>query len=276
MTAKSMENPRGIMKKIYLIVIFVLALTLAACSQSATPQVIPTLSLDSSSPQPSSSSTGNVSASGLVVPVKKVELAFSTLGAVNTVEVEAGDEVKADQPLATLDTAILESKVKEAESNVVIADMDVKYLKRSSESQERIDSAVAKVDRAQTLLDIARAQLEQATLLAPFDGTIASVQISPAEIANPGQIVIVMGDLTHFQIETTDLSEKDAPFVKVGQTANVFIDALGQEFSGKVVDIAHVSETVGGDVVYKVTVELDEQPEGLRWGMSTEVKIETE
>jgi hypothetical protein len=42
------------------------------------------------------------------------------------------------------------------------------------------------------------------------------------------------------------------------------------------VDIAHVSETVGGDVVYKVTVELDEQPEGLRWGMSTEVKIETE
>jgi RND family efflux transporter MFP subunit len=276
MTAKSMENPRGIMKKIYLIVIFVLALTLAACSQSATPQVIPTLSLDSSSPQPSSSSTGNVSASGLVVPVKKVELAFSTLGAVNTVEVEAGDQVKADQPLATLDTAILESKVKEAEANVVIADMDVRYLKRSSESQERIDSAVARVDRAQALLDIAQAQLAQASLLAPFDGTIASVQISPAEIANPGQIVIVMGDLTHFQIETSDLSEKDAPFVKVGQTANVFIDALGQEFSGKVVDIAHVSETVGGDVVYKVTVELDEQPEGLRWGMSTEVKIETE
>jgi RND family efflux transporter MFP subunit len=271
-----MEGLRVSMKKIYLIIITIVALALAACSRNATPEVIPTVSLDSSSTQPSSPSGGNVSASGVVVPVEKVELAFPTQGTVKTVEVAAGDEVAANQSLVTLDTSILESKVKEAEANVVIAQADVTYLKRSSESQERIDSAVAKVDRAQALADIAKAQLAQATLVAPFDGTIASVEISPAEIASLGQIVIVMGDLTHFQIETTDLSEEDAPSVQVGQTANVFIDALGQEFSGKVTDIARVSETVGGDVVYKVTVELDEQPEGLRWGMSTEVKIETE
>ena len=263
------------MKKIYLIIITIIALTLTACSQSATPEVIPTVSLDSSSSQPSSSSGGNASASGVVVPVKKVELAFPTLGAVKTVEVVAGDSVTANQPLVTLDATILESRIKEAEANVVIAQTNVTYLRRSGEVQERIDAAKADVERAQAAVDIAKAQLAQATLVAPFDGTIASVEISPAEIANPGQIIIVMGDLTHFQIETTDLSEKDAPSVQVGQTANVFIDALGQEFSGKVVDIARVSETVGGDVVYKVTIELDEQPEGLRWGMSTEVKIET-
>jgi hypothetical protein len=28
-------------------------------------------------------------------------------------------------------------------------------------------------------------------------------------------------------------------------------------------------------VVYPVTIELDEQPEGLLWGMSAEVEIET-
>ncbi|MBL8080770.1 MAG: HlyD family efflux transporter periplasmic adaptor subunit [Anaerolineales bacterium] len=263
------------MKKIYLIIITIIALTLTACSQSATPEVIPTVSLDSSSSQPSSSSGGNASASGVVVPVKKVELAFPTLGAVKTVEVVAGDSVTANQPLVTLDASILESRIKEAEANVIIAQTNVMYLRRSGEVQERIDAAKADVERAQAAVDIAKAQLAQATLVAPFDGTIASVEISPAEIANPGQIIIVMGDLTHFQIETTDLSEKDAPSVQVGQTANVFIDALGQEFSGKVVDIARVSETVGGDVVYKVTIELDEQPEGLRWGMSTEVKIET-
>lgn len=150
------------------------------------------------------------------------------------------------------------------------------YLIRTGTSQERLDAAQANIDRAQSAVDIAKAQLAQATLVAPFDGTIASVDISPAEFANPGQIVIVMGDLTHFQIETTDLSEKDVPSVKIGQAATVFIDALSQEFSGKVVDIARFSETVGGDVVFKVTIELDEQPEGLRWGMSTEVQIETE
>jgi len=31
---------------------------------------------------------------------------------------------------------------------------------------------------------------------------------------------------------------------------------------------------VGGDVVYKVTIELDEQLKGLRWGMTAEVTIE--
>jgi RND family efflux transporter MFP subunit len=265
------------MKKIYWIVITVTALALAACSQSATPEVIPTISLDSSAAQPSSpsSSGGNASASGVVVPVQKVELAFPTLGAVKTVEVAAGDQVTANQPLVTLDAAILESRIKEAEANVVIAQTNVTYLRRAGETQERIDAAVADVEAAQARVEIAKAQLAQATLIAPFDGTIASVEISPAEIANPGQIVIVMGDLTHFQVETTDLSEKDAPSVQVGKTASVFIDALGQEFSGRVVDIARVSETVGGDVVYKVTIELDEQPEGLRWGMSTEVKIET-
>lgn len=266
------------MKKIYLIVITMIALGLAACSQKATPEVIPTISLDSSAAQPSSpsSSGGNASASAVVVPVQKVELAFPTLGAVKTVEVAAGDQVTANQTLVTLDASILESRIKEAEANVIIAQTNVTYLRRSGETQERIDAAVADVEAAQARVDIAMAQLEQATLVAPFAGTIASVEISPAEIANPGQIVIVMGDLTDFQIETTDLSEKDAPSVQVGQTANVFIDALGEEFSGRVVDIARVSETVGGDVVYKVTIELDEQPEGLRWGMSTEVKIETE
>ena len=29
-----------------------------------------------------------------------------------------------------------------------------------------------------------------------------------------------------------------------------------------------------GDTVYTVTVVLDEQPQGLRWGMSAEVRIE--
>jgi len=29
-------------------------------------------------------------------------------------------------------------------------------------------------------------------------------------------------------------------------------------------------------VVFKVTIELDDQPEGLRWGMSADVKIEAE
>jgi len=261
------------MKKVFWILTSALILALTACGSSATPTAIPTVSLEQAAQ--TSASSGRVSASAVVVPVQKMELAFPTLGMVKTVEVAEGDSVTANQTLVTLDSAILESRVKEAEANVIIAQTTVTYLKRSGATVERLDAANADVERAMAAVEIAKAQLAQATLLAPTDGMIATVDISPAEVVNPGQIVIVMGDLVNFQIETTDLSEKDITSVQVGQSATIFIDALDGEFTGKVSDISRISETVGGDVVYKVTIQFDSQPEGLRWGMSADVKIET-
>jgi membrane fusion protein, multidrug efflux system len=263
------------MKKVVLIFTCVLALVVTACGTSAAPTAIPTVSLDSAS-QSSTAPSNKATASGIVVPVKKVELAFPLSGAVKTVEVVAGDSVKAGQPLVTLETAILEAKVKEAEANVIIEETQVAYLIRAGTSQENLDSAKADVERMKALMEIAKAQLAQATLVAPFDGTIASVDIHPAEYASAGQVILTMGDLSHMQIETTDLSEKNVPSAKIGSQATVHIEALNNEYKGKIIDIARISETVGGDVVYKVTIELDEQPESLRWGMSTDVTIQAQ
>jgi len=261
------------MKKVFWIFTSVLALTLSACGTSATATAIPTVSIDAASQL--SSASDKASASAIVVPVKTIELSFPLSGAVKTVEVTEGDSVTAGQTLVTLETAILEARIREAEAHVVTVKTQLAYLVRTGTSQERYDAAQADIDSAQAQVDIIKAQLAQATLSAPFAGTIASVDISPAEFANPGQIVIVMGDLSHFQIETTDMSEKNVPAIKIGQPASVFIEALNQDFNGKVIDIARSSETVGGDVVFKITIELDTQPEGLRWGMSADVNIET-
>jgi RND family efflux transporter MFP subunit len=263
------------MKSFSYILFTIVALVVVGCGQAATPAAIPTISLDSGS-QPASNLSGSVTASGVVIPVRKVQLSFPNGGVVKTVEIAAGDLVNANQPLVTLDPAILEARVAEAEAAVVTTETQLTYLKRTGASQERLDAAQANIDAATAAVDIARAQLAQATLTAPFDGTIASVEISPAEFANPGQVVIAMGDLTHFQVETTDLGESDVPAVKPGQTANLYIEALNQEVSGTVIDIARVSEILGGDVVYTVTISFDEQPDGLLWGMSAEVRIETE
>lgn len=84
---------------------------------------------------------------------------------------------------------------------------------------------------------------------------------------------MVLGDLSKYKIETTDLSERDVNRVQVGQPATVFIESLGEEFTGKVVDVARISTEIGGDVVYKVTIELEKQPAGLLWGMSADVNI---
>jgi DNA-directed RNA polymerase subunit H (RpoH/RPB5) len=77
-------------------------------------------------------------------------------------------------------------------------------------------------------------------------------------------------------VETTDLSERDVARVAVGQPATVYVEGLGQDIQGRVVRIARRATTLGGDVVYKVVIELDQQPSGLRWGMSVDVEITPE
>jgi RND family efflux transporter MFP subunit len=262
------------MKRIVLALSILLALTLAACGTASTPTAIPTLVLNAQ-PSITTTSSNSVSASGQVIPVQYVQLSFPLTGVVKTVNVKAGDSVKAGQTLVTLDTAILESNVKVADANLTAVQSQYNYLKRVGTDQDHLASAQSDVDRAQASLDSAKSTLAQATLVAPFDGTIAAVDISQAETVIPGQVVIMLGDLAHFEVETTDLSEKDVPDVQVGQAANVTVRALNKSFTGKVTDVSRVASTLGGDVVFKVTIGLDEQPDGLRWGMSADVRIET-
>ena len=266
------------MKKIYRITTLIVALLLSACGSTATPTAIPTVSLDdgNATNNTQSGDADSISASAVIVPVNDVQLAFSSVGKVTTVNVQVGDRVSAHDVLVQLDTTILEAKVKEAEAGVLAADAQIRYLNRLATDPLHYESAAADLVRAQALLDSARATLAaQSTLTAPFAGTIVSVDIAPAETVVPGQTVIVLGDLSNYQIETTDLSERDVTSVQIGQPASVFIEALNEEFTGEVIDIDRVSSTLGGDVIFKVTIELDEQPQGLLWGMSADVQIDT-
>jgi multidrug resistance efflux pump len=141
---------------------------------------------------------------------------------------------------------------------------------------EEVTAAKARVAQAEATLQAALAALDQATLRAPFAGTVTLLEISVGETASPGQAVLKLADLSHLQVETTDLSELDVGRVAKGQPVTVFVEPLGVEVAGRVAHIASQAEEIGGDVMYAVVVELDEQPPGLRWRMSAEVEIETE
>jgi len=261
--------------KILIAAMLLMVLSLTACGGATNPTPVPTVVVGASeSDVPSTGSS--VIASAEIVPAEGVELGFPMIGIVTTVEVEVGDSVEAGKAIAALDTTILEAHVAEAEANVLAAETQVKYLERVGTSEEQMDKARADVDRAKAFVDQANANLEQATLYTPVGGTVISLEISPGETVSPGQVVIVIADLTRMQVKTTDLSERDIHAVQIGQQAKVTIEALDNIFNGRVTEIARRSSTVGGDVVYPVTIELDEQPEGLRWGMSAEVEIQTE
>jgi multidrug resistance efflux pump len=99
------------------------------------------------------------------------------------------------------------------------------------------------------------------------------LDVEPGQTVLPGQVLMVVADLQRWQATTTDLSERDVAEVTTGQSATAFVDPLGVTIEGHVVSVAPEATTVGGDVVYKVIVELGEQLEGLRWGMSAVVKV---
>jgi hypothetical protein len=51
------------------------------------------------------------------------------------------------------------------------------------------------------------------------------------------------------------------------------VDALNEEYSGTVIGISPMADTLGGDVVYEVTIAFEEQPAGALAGMTAEASI---
>jgi HlyD family secretion protein len=138
---------------------------------------------------------------------------------------------------------------------------------------EQVAVAEVAISQAGAAGTTARAALDQATLRAPTAGTIVELDISPGETVMPGQAILTLVDLDRLRVETTDLSELDIARVTMGQQAEVYVEALEETVQGRIVRVLPQAETLGGDVVFRVVVELDEQPPGLRWGMSVEVEI---
>ncbi|MEJ2262604.1 MAG: efflux RND transporter periplasmic adaptor subunit [Anaerolineales bacterium] len=139
-----------------------------------------------------------------------------------------------------------------------------------------VEEAKARLENATAQVQAAGAAQGDIALVAPFDGTVVTIDVAPGDMVLPGQAVLVLSNLSKLHVETTDLSERDIDHVALGQKATVHVDALGGDLDGKVVNIAPRANTVGGDVVYTVYIQLDEPPQNLRWGMSVDVDIHTE
>jgi len=246
-------------------------------------------------PNPDGSAQTTVTASAVVVPAQVSEMSLLISGIARAIPVKEGDAVKAGQTLIVLDTPTLEFAVTEAQaglrgaqaqaeiqSNEIIKKYLIIYkptsiaLKklRLGVPHEVIEMADARVQRAQASVEIAQANLAQGTLVAPRASVVASLNVMPGEYVQSDQAVITLATLNDLQIETTDLSERDIANVHMGDPANIFVEALNKNFSGKVIGISPMAETVGGDVIFKVTIAPDVQPEGLLWGMTAEVEIQ--
>jgi HlyD family secretion protein len=152
------------------------------------------------------------------------------------------DEVRAAQ--ADVAAAVAQRDATQAQLDLLLA----------GSTEEQVQAAEAAVDQARVALDQAQLQLERATLTAPWEGTVTSLDVEIGEMVNPVQPVIVLSDLTALEVDVS-LDETDVCHVSVGQDAQVSVDALpGVGMVGQVTYVAPKGDTFSGVVLYPVTV----------------------
>jgi multidrug resistance efflux pump len=172
-----------------------------------------------------------------------------------------------------LDIAEAEADLALAQAELAAAQRDYALLQKGPDPDD-VAVAEARLDNAKSQLAAAQAALEDLELLVPFAGTVGDIYVHTGEWVSLGQPVLLLADLSHLQIETTDLNEIDVAQIEVGDKAIVTFDALPDvEVEGTVTRIAP-KDAEGSGVNYPVVLELAEVPSGLRWGMTAFVDIE--
>jgi RND family efflux transporter MFP subunit len=219
---------------------------------------------------------------GSLVMPNKAYLSFGVTGTVEEVLVDEGNNVTKDEVLARLDAPSLESSVEMAELQVEIAEEQVKAARAQYEASStditKANWEIAKLNLeiAELSLESAELNLEKAVIVAPFDGVVSDItitegkEISTATLATPA---ISLVDTSEIEMRGF-IDEIDVAMVKVGQAANITLDALpDDEVNGSVAFISPVGTTLAGVVSYDTTITLENPSAELKDGMSATAEV---
>ena len=126
---------------------------------------------------------------------------------------------------------------------------------------------------AETRVTLAKAAVAQASLTAPFDGTITDIQVMPGDIVSSGTTAFRIDDLSNLYIDL-QVSEVDIPQVQVGQDAIVTFDAIAnKEYHGKVTQVGMVGSISQGVVNYPVIVQVTDPDSSILPSMTAAVNV---
>ncbi len=152
-----------------------------------------------------------------------------------------------------------------AEAQVADARREIERLK-DGPNPDDIAAAKARVAAAQATLD-------QAKILAPFDGVVTAVEPQPGDLVTTGKTAFRVDDLSHLLVDV-QISEVDINSVEVGQLVTLAFDAVqGKSYNGEIVKASGVGDAASGAVNFTVTVELTDADEQVKPGMTAAVTI---
>ena len=166
-------------------------------------------------------------------------------------EARAQYELTVDHPT---DKELKEAAAQVAQARATLADLEKKP------TPEELAIARAQVTQARSALAQAQLNLEDATLAAPFAGTVADVNIEVGQMVNSSTPVIVLTDLISYYVDLY-IDETDIGQIlnhqNGGQPVIVTLDAFpDEEIEGEVTAIKSIGTVSGGIVTYEVRVEI--------------------
>ena len=269
-----------------LMLVCALPLLQASCSEVQAPveiavRPVKTITIDSRA-------SGTVrSFSGAIVASEISSLAFRVGGTVQTVDVDLGQTVRRGQVLATMDRTPFQLRVQQALAevrNAQAARVETRdrrartrrLFEAGAASRADIDRVVAEDEAAagalaatRAALDLARRDLEDTVLEAPFDGLVAEKQVEAFEEVAVGHTAFVLHTSGAVEIEVL-LPEALIQEVHVGEPVSVQLTSVGpggDHFEGRVKEIGSAALQTNA---FPVTVALESDDERLRPGLSAE------
>jgi HlyD family secretion protein len=96
--------------------------------------------------------------------------------------------------------------------------------KQINQAQSDVAAAEAEAERGRAQLQEAQANRNDLTVVAPFDGTIATRVAEPGEVVAPGTAIVTMIDLSKIYLRGF-VPEGDIGRVKLDQSARVYLDS---------------------------------------------------
>lgn len=207
-----------------------------------------------------------ITLTGEVKATEYAILQFNSSGTVSWVGVKVGDTVKKGQALMKLDTVKLNSAYQIALSNLRAAEANLDEIRDDVKGNENDETFAQKNTRtaAETSKDkayeayvAAQKDLRDATLVAPFDGTVAIVNTESPGInvtATTPQVVVVNPETVYFEVSA---DQTEVSRFKVGDKAEIILDAFDREtVEGLVTSISVAPDTTESGTVYPIRISL--------------------
>jgi membrane fusion protein (multidrug efflux system) len=161
-----------------------------------------------------------VEALGTAVANESVNITAQRSQTITKVMFEDGDLVEAKQPLIELNNRAEVARLNELDVTLTEARRQLQRIKglakQSAASEQLLDEQESRVQGLLAQREIAKANLEELVVTAPFSGRLGVRQVSIGSLVRPGDTVTTLDDLSIMKIDFS-ISENHFSSVKDGQ-----------------------------------------------------------